>query len=82
MTAPRAGVAESVDASVSNTDGRKPVWVRAPPPAPARVAPGMRSHRHGTLRQDRDPPWWRLGLMVLTLPLAACNKGDGGGGGY
>ncbi len=36
MTAPRAGVAESADASVSNTDERKLVWVQVPPPAPLR----------------------------------------------
>src|SRR6185503_2442536 len=35
MTAALAGVAESVDASVSNTDECKLVWVRVPPPAPA-----------------------------------------------
>ena len=34
MTPPRAGVAESADASVSNTDERKLVWVQLPPPAP------------------------------------------------
>src|SRR6186997_3593095 len=32
MTAALAGVAESVDASVSNTDECKLVWVRVPPP--------------------------------------------------
>src|SRR5439155_6244236 len=34
ITSPAAGVAESADASVSNTDEGNLVWVQLPPPAP------------------------------------------------
>jgi hypothetical protein len=44
-----AGVAESADASVSNTDERKLVWVQVPPPAPVAVRHPRRyvRDRHG-----------------------------------
>src|SRR5207244_5716126 len=47
ITSPAAGVAESADASVSNTDEGNLVWVQLPPPAPASLSRGAGARERG-----------------------------------
>ena len=81
MTCPRAGVAESADASVSNTDECKLVWVQVPPPAPnpiARRPPGCpdgpANDRATTRERFVTSNDHRAGDRTLTGP-GQCSRG-------